>query len=470
MRREKLHSAEPKHFPILAGSPATLRGTGGTAAGYRVGVTSREPRRPLGRADEAHLLLDRGSNVYVITVAGLLGPGGCVEPGGAIDLDRLRRTVASRVATAPRLSGRLERRQDRTELVPCVIDLESHVRIVEAVAGLDGFLGLCSGLATVRLPMDRPLWELLIVPGAQPDGVGIVLRVHHAIADGVMAAQLLRRLFDPGDEGSMLPHPVVRPTRSTESSLSRGGSRAPHLVLDLVRWLPRTRMLGPLGPDRRLDVTTFELADVSAGSRSSGGTVNDALLAALTAGVRDAYGVLGEAVPAQFPVSVPVLLPGHDDETNQVSAMIVRLPLSTLDVRGTIALIASRTAHAAESVRSRPLPWFFRTRIGASMMRSYIARQRSVGVVSTNVRGPAETWVLAGAPLQSVWALPILGGNVRTAVAALSYRGRLSVCVLWDAQLGAAGDRLALRIGETLAEIAAAGRANPASAERAPGS
>ena len=45
------------------------------------------------------------------------------------------------------------------------------------------------------------MWEILLVPGASVDGVGVVLRIHHAIADGMAAVAIAQQLFDR-DEGS----------------------------------------------------------------------------------------------------------------------------------------------------------------------------------------------------------------------------------------------------------------------------
>lgn len=47
----------------------------------------------------------------------------------------------------------------------------------------------------------------------------------------------------------------------------------------------------------------------------------------------------------------------------------------------------------------------------------------------TNVRGPATPLALAGAPLEAVWPLTAIQGNVRLGVSALSYAGTLACAV-----------------------------------------
>jgi hypothetical protein len=60
-------------------------------------------------------------------------------------------------------------------------------------------------------------------------------------------------------------------------------------------------------------------------------------------------------------------------------------------------------------------------------------RQHLVGGFVTNVPGPARTLRLAGAPLTAIWPVAVLAANVRLGVAAVSYAGRLSCSVHFDA-------------------------------------
>lgn len=85
-------------------------------------------------------------------------------------------------------------------------------------------------------------------------------------------------------------------------------------------------------------------------------------------------------------------------------------------------------------------------------MRWFTARQRMIGLLSTNVRGPVRARRLCGAPVEAAWALPVLAGNVRVAVGALSYAGRISFGVLWSDASGIAGEAFARGMQEALAE------------------
>lgn len=64
------------------------------------------------------------------------------------------------------------------------------MRLSEPVEGRAGLAALAATLMTVPMALDRPGWELLVVPGAAERGVGIIFRMHHAVADGVRAVSL----------------------------------------------------------------------------------------------------------------------------------------------------------------------------------------------------------------------------------------------------------------------------------------
>ena len=57
-----------------------------------------------------------------------------------------------------------------------------------------------SDLAGRPLRKDRPLWELHLLDG-YGDGGALLLRTHHAIADGAALMQVLLSLADPLDTG-----------------------------------------------------------------------------------------------------------------------------------------------------------------------------------------------------------------------------------------------------------------------------
>ena len=72
-------------------------------------------------------------------------------------------------------------------------------------AALQDFIG---SQRTSPLDRDKPLWRMFFVDGYK-GGSAIVIRTHHAIADGIRMVQLAMSLFDAAPEGgAILPSPV----------------------------------------------------------------------------------------------------------------------------------------------------------------------------------------------------------------------------------------------------------------------
>ncbi len=53
-----------------------------------------------------------------------------------------------------------------------------------------------------RLDRDRPLWECWVIEGLADDRWAVLIKVHHALADGIAATNLLTGLCDDGNVAS----------------------------------------------------------------------------------------------------------------------------------------------------------------------------------------------------------------------------------------------------------------------------
>lgn len=395
----------------------------------------------LSAADASNVLLDAKDQVNVFLMAGLLGPGGFVSPDGAADIGRLRSGVADRLAEGEeaglsRFSQRV--RVDGRGLVwePCELDLAHHVRMVDAVRGEPGLALLCASLMTAPLPSDRPLWEVLVVPGASTTGPGVVVRFHHAVADGVGAVALIGRLFGQGH----LVEPVVEPKPDPPPSKPAPRPRLRSLFQSISRVtavfrmaVPSTVLLGPISAHRGVAFVDVAMDPLSRGAKAVGGTLNDALLGAVAMAVEGALRAGDHPVPAGIPASVPVALPDRTGSGNAVGIMRVELPSGEPDAGIRVARIATLTRAAKSEARAQGTFELTRTRWGSRLFAWLARRQRFVAVFVTNVRGPQEPMAFGGAPLERAWPLTPIQGNVRLGISALSYRGRLGCAVHVDA-------------------------------------
>src|ERR1700741_3409371 len=72
-------------------------------------------------------------------------------------------------------------------------DIANHVRRITAPSPGGGrqLADVCSDVAGRPLDRSRPLWELWVVEGLEDGHVGFVAKIHHCVADGVAAAEML---------------------------------------------------------------------------------------------------------------------------------------------------------------------------------------------------------------------------------------------------------------------------------------
>ncbi|PNI09119.1 acyltransferase [Arthrobacter sp. AFG7.2] len=417
----------------------------------------------LAPADEANLVLDHAGQVNVFLVASLLEPGGFLAPDGTPDMARLRAVLRERIGELPALRKRAAQVGRRYHWVESQPDLEHHVRLVEPVDGLAGLQDRCAELMGQPLAGDRPMWEILVVPGATVGGLGIVLRIHHAVADGVTAAVIVQRLFDPGEagEGAGNEPPAFAPAEAprrhpridVRRTLRRLGTGLRRIRKTL--WghgVGRTALLGERSAHHGVAFLRTDIGTLESALRPKGATVNDGLLAASAAGFRAALVAAGEPVPAWLPVSEPVALRRRGTAGNQVGVMLVRLPLGEPDPDERLRLIAGQTFAEKPQAREQGTLEFMRGPVGARIMDHLARRQHLVGGFITNVPGPGGTFRLAGAPVVALWPVAVLAGNVRLGAAAVSYAGNLCCGIHFDAP-NVPGDMFAQAMGEELSRL-----------------
>lgn len=392
------------------------------------------PEEPLSRADAANVQLDRDDQVNVVMIAAELGPGGFVAGDGRVDLAPLRSLIAARLAVPDRELRRFSQRLGGDPRAPhwrtCVPDLNWHIRPVDDRHGRAGLTAVCAELMTTALPRDRPLWELLVLPGTPQDAARVVLRLHHCVADGIGGVRLVQRLLT----GSLADQPQPAPPRPRSKPKAGWSIRGLWRVAAML--LPRigpTVMLGRIGPERQISFAEVNLDAFAAGARQAGGTLNDGLLAAVAIAVSSALRERGAPVPSSIRASVPVALADRGESGNATGVMVVKLPARLSDPAAVVARIAGQTHQAKAAARRHGTYELTRSRLGTWLFAQLARRQRFIALFVTNVRGPTQPLTIGGAELVRLWPVTPIQGNVRVAVAAISYAGRLGCAVHTDA-------------------------------------
>lgn len=232
-------------------------------------------------------------------------------------------------------------------------DLDEHVRRVGAPppARVRSVLDLAQSMASSGFHSDVPPWEALVVEGLEGGAAALVVKLHHALVDGVGGIEVLLHLLDtdrsgrPPEERALEDrtvgvHPPVAPTWRAEAlPADRRGGSLPAKLPDLLRGPRRlassfvrdpvghladavslttsvARLLAPAGRPRskltagRSTGRAFEVIDLPYdglrnAARLVGGTVNDAFVAGIVMGLRR-YHELHSAPIGSLRVLMPI--------------------------------------------------------------------------------------------------------------------------------------------------------------------
>ena len=430
-------------------------------------MTARIDR--LGVGDLATLWAEEPGTPMHIGLAGLLDPEPLVDEHGRPRLDELRAAVEARLDRVPQLRRRI-RWTGFGQGRPALTDdqelaITRHVVAVD-LGGLEerGFWTWCAGQALEPFDRAHPLWRVTLATGLAGGRAGVLVVMHHALADGVAGAALAGRLLDPAPD-TVVPARPWRPARPPGplalavdavatwlaavaaglAHLSRAPAaiRAAHWDLAATRAAvaqraPATSLSRPIGRGRQLAVLHRPLDQVKQVGHVHGATVNDVLLSAVAGGLRRLLVGRGEPVAGlELRVSVPVGAPGGSRNAGGSTPMVLPLPVGDPDPASRLASVVAIT-RAAKAGRDRgyrgllasPLVPTGLLRLGVRWLRRHGGSR--VNLYVTNVPGPARPLWLAGARLRVAVPIAPLVAGVPLAVAALSYAGDLVVSFQMD--------------------------------------
>ncbi len=298
------------------------------------------------------------------------------------DRQRLRDTFASASALLPRFEQRVVGTGGRAEHWETVeADLDFHIRFVRAPGGggVRDVLDLAAPLATAAFDPARPLWEVLVVDGVETDRAAVIMRLHHAVTDGVGGVALAGLLFDgersPGGGTRAEPVAIASPTavrRLVHAAVRAAGqagqtgvrfathpldaSRDALETVESVGHLlaPATTPCSPLmtdrGLSRRLDTIDIDLEAFHAAARTAGATLNEAFLAAVARGVAE-YHEQNDTVLDRLRVTMPISIRNPDDPLGGNRFVPARFELG---VGGGIRALVAQSTEAVRAARDEP--------------------------------------------------------------------------------------------------------------------
>jgi diacylglycerol O-acyltransferase len=360
-------------------------------------------------------------------------------------------------------------------------DLDRHIRrqVAPAPGGRREIDDVIADIASHPLPRDRPLWETTVIEGLEGGRLAFVTKVHHAVADGVAAAELLANVTSLTPDTSIpegaaaledwkgeplpgryalfriglierlrmllhFPRLLVRTLRNLVAVARRRrgpGVNAPRPILDA----PITPFNRSLTADRAFATVSLDFERLRAVKARLDVTVNDVLLAMVTGALRSYLQQRGELPDVPLVAGVPVSTDKPEDVRrlggNKVSNLFTGLPTEEADPLKRVRRIHEVTKEAKvvqnllgadmlaawSDFTGRPYGWVMR-----QYSRSRVAdRGRPmINLVVSNVPGPREHLYVAGARIDEIYSVGPILESVGLNVTAWSYGDRLNVSML----------------------------------------
>jgi diacylglycerol O-acyltransferase / wax synthase len=352
-------------------------------------------------------------------------------------------------------------------------DIRNHVRQITLKHGSETELKTLAGkiLSTV---MDRrhPLWDLTFVHGLKGHRGGLIFRLHHCLADGIAGVGIMNLLLDTTPKMPRLVrrklHVPIAQTPDIITSLTTGLLNSYSDLLkrtfegyanvttiagrlaangaklgteDFTGLLPeigastkRLRFNVPYRGPQKFAWAEIPLAKIKAIKSACGTSVNDVILALVTATIRRYLEMHGDRVKGRlFRVMIPVNLRGADgpgELGNCISLVPVTVPLDIRDPRKLLAAVHKRMeflkrGQAAELVSLvggliGMIPTSARELAGHVISRLPFT---PFNMVCTNVPGPQYPLFLLGRKLLHCYPYVPIGGEMNLNSAILTYDG-----------------------------------------------
>ena len=425
--------------------------------------------------DEAFLAFETANSPMHVALTTVFAGGSLVEPSGKLDADRVRRYIASRLHLIPRYRQRLSHvpvLEDMVWVDDGRFDLDYHVRHVSLPrpGGERQLQRRCAEILERPLDRRRPLWEAWLIEGLEGGRFAMLTKVHHCMVDGVAGVDILAALLglEPSQEIARTPRWTARAAPRGRDLLrdqilrrvrksARLVSGLPGVVGDLQEggrdlgtraaalWnLMRSGMASiapmpfnePIGPHRRVEWMSLDLAEVKEVRRRLGGTLNDVVLATVAGAMRlylEERGVRTDG--GDFRVVVPVSVRAEEERGaaglgNRVSAWIVSLPVQ---VRGGVKRLRAvietteQLKNSQQSLGAQLLTEAAEWTTGnvLNLAARFIRQSRLYNLIVTNVPGPQATLYLLDARMEASYPHLPLFENQGLGVALFSYDGRL---------------------------------------------
>lgn len=416
----------------------------------------KAPEEPMASVDHAWLRMDNPTGPMVINAV--------LTFKTPVSSDNIIQRVESKFLSFPRFRCRVVQHLVGDHWQPCDIDRDyhfpSHKQPIDSDAELQT---AATEFINQSLDQDRPLWRMLCIPTFK-QGSAVIIRIHHAYADGMALIKVLLKLMD---EGALFEHyEKSQQPQAPEKPESHGWLHRlqPYLpgqgkwaeTLGLVEELSTELIKMGLSPGEQnvfkdpglcgkkqlVWTPPMSLNEVNTIAKVHQAKINDVLLSSAAGAFRRYLKGLNQLSSwSELRTVIPVDLRRHvkaKELGNYFGLVFLSLPLGEEDPIARAHLLHQRMNALKESKQA----WLVFQILQLSGYLPEIAEKELIrlfsskaSAVMTNVPGPKFPLHMIGSELDQIMFWVPQSGSIGVGVSILTYNGNVQFGLMTDKQL-----------------------------------
>ncbi len=353
------------------------------------------------------------------------------------------------------------------------MDVEKHIthHVLESPGNTRQLHALAEKL--FPRPMDRtePLWEFHLIDGLENGQHALILKLHHACADGLNAVKMFARTVE--ETGSVEPIWPPRPTPGVAEGLwlsLKGLLQHPirllynlvaislvWLFLQLYRGKPSgkrapqaSRFTGPISGRRSYATLDISLKDIRRINRRYGSSENEVLMSIYSGALRRYLLEKGELPERSMHANMPIsTMFSESQETAANQANITRVTLGTR-IDDPVKRLEAMKQRCARALKRQLPPKWERAKIlwlNASVRLVDLAARAGLrlmnsgrilataSAITTYMPGPVRQVSVAGYRILAAYPMNIIYHGIGLSISAMRYAGNAHIGIAADARM-----------------------------------
>jgi WS/DGAT/MGAT family acyltransferase len=433
------------------------------------------------------------------------------------DFEHFRQHCMERVALIPHLRWKLHS-------VPLGLDrpywvedehfsFDHHIKHIAlpSPGDKDSLCEVATHLYCKHLDRSRPLWETWLIEGLEDGKFAYLQKFHHCMMDGEGAFKMIQIIcdFEPEPQQPKEVEKSIReakagkvPSYTQRSSkawqhLARLPGEAARNAVDILRpkileqfvWprkpkaerpiVPTACFNGPISSDRGMTFASLPMAELKTVKEHFGVSLNDVVLALVSGAIRDYLLTHAELPVDALRTNIPVSLRTSGDKqlSNKVTNTTVTLATNLDDPVARLRAINEESEQAKAIAHSgapgmielfQIMPPIMVSTLMDSLPDDQAPQMLGANLIVSNVRGSPLPMYIAGARIESMYAMSILTAGMGINFTCVSYTDSIDFGVVVEPDLVANWEALATGLEQTLALYMALATAKPKPKQRTP--